>query len=79
VLYAIAALFVKLSLFILYLRLFQVNKTARNLIYGGIICCCLFYVAAISTSAALETPSPDKSNNLVAWMENNAKYEHPVE
>lgn len=37
----------KLSLFLLYLRLFSVDHTTRRLIYLGIATTCLFYFASI--------------------------------
>jgi len=37
----------KLSLFLLYLRLFSVNKTTRYLIYFGIVTTSLFYFASM--------------------------------
>jgi hypothetical protein len=56
-LYAVAALFMKLSLFILYLRLFQIDTITRNLIYGGMICCGIFYAISIVLNAAESVPS----------------------
>lgn len=45
IIYPIVILFVKLSLFLLYLRVFGVRRTFRFLVYGGITFCVLCYTA----------------------------------
>jgi hypothetical protein len=67
----------KLSLFILYLRLFQIDTVTRNLIYGGMICCGIFYTISIVLNAAESVPS--KPNNLEAWIVENSKFQYPLE
>ena len=47
--YYIAAFSVKLALFLLYLRLFKVDRTTRWLIYTGVLCCSAAYAACILT------------------------------
>jgi len=46
----------KLSLFLLYLRLFSVNKTTRYFIYFGIIATSLFYLASMLFSIIACSP-----------------------
>lgn len=66
-LYAASALFVKLSLFLLYLRLFKPNRITRWLIYGGIVVCGLFYSASIISNCVLCMPHPGQPNDLPTW------------
>lgn len=69
ILYPIASFFVKLSLFLFYLRIFRTNKTTRYLIYGGIICCGLFYSASVVIACALNIPSSGGEADVLTWVE----------
>ena len=51
-LYVIAIFFVKLSILLLYLRIFGLRRNFQILVYGGIIFCVLFYGAYLGTSVA---------------------------
>ena len=66
-LYTASAFFVKLSLFILYLRLFKPNKVARWLVYGGITACGIFYSASIISNCALCLPKPGQPDDDATW------------
>jgi hypothetical protein len=57
-LYAVAALFVKLSIFCLYLRLFKVKQVTRWLIYGGMAACSIVYTASVIANCVFFVPSP---------------------
>jgi hypothetical protein len=46
-LYAASALLLKASILVLYLRIFQADKTSKVLIWGGIILITLFYIVCI--------------------------------
>ena len=78
-LYAASAFFVKLSLFLLYLRLFKPNKTARRLVYGGMTVCGLFYSASIISNCALCMPRPGQRSDTITWMLNFEKCGYPIE
>ena len=67
-LYALGALLVKLSLFILYLRLFRPNKLTRWLIVVGTVVCIIFYSVSIIFNAAICIPSPYGPNNTPVWV-----------
>lgn len=67
-LYAVAAFFIKLSLFLLYLRLFKPNKFTRWLVYGGIITFGLFYSATIVGNSVIAMPTPGQPNDNLAWL-----------
>lgn len=67
VLFAASAFSVKLSLFLLYFRLFQIQNVTRWLIYSGIIVCGLFYSGMIIASCALYIPPPDHQNTSLTW------------
>lgn len=67
-LYAASAFCVKLSLFLLYLRLFKPNKVTRWLIYGGSVACAIFYSASIISSCALCMPKPGQPDDNAAWI-----------
>lgn len=67
-LYSAAAFFIKLSLFLLYLRLFKPNRYTRWLVYGGIIACGLFYSASIVGNCVLAMPTPGQPNDNMAWF-----------
>ena len=74
-LFAGAAFFVKLSLFILYLRLFQPNRYTRWLVYGGIIICGLFYSACIVGNCVLAIPTSGQPNENMAWILRETRFE----
>ena len=78
-LYAASALFVKLSLFLLYLRLFQPNKITRRLVYGGMSACGLFYSASIISNCALCMPRPDQRSDTTTWLLSFEKCGHSTE
>ena len=67
-LYAVVAFFVKLSLFLLYLRLFKPNRCTRWLVYGGIITCGLFYSASIVGNCVIVMPTPGQPDDEMAWL-----------
>ena len=71
--YSGGAFFIKLSLFILYLRLFQPNRYTRWLVYGGIIICGLFYSACIVGNCVLTIPTPGQTNDNMAWIFRDSK------
>ncbi len=54
----LAAIFVKLTLFYLYLRLFKPNRLTRYLVQGGIITVVLFYLAVNAAYVGLFVPRP---------------------
>ncbi|KAL9069708.1 MAG: hypothetical protein Q9157_006058 [Trypethelium eluteriae] len=66
-LYAASAFFVKLSLFLLYLRLFKVNRATRYSIYIGIVLCAIFYSITLTVNTTLSVPSPSHYTILEAW------------
>ena len=66
-LYTASAFFVKLSLLLLYLRLFKPSKVTRWLVYGGIIACGIFYSASIISNCALCLPKPGQPDDDTAW------------
>lgn len=74
-LYSAAAFFVKLSLFLLYLRLFKPDKVTRWLIYGGILVNGLFYFATIVIYTAVVPPSPGQSDTDRSWILHATKRE----
>jgi len=59
---------VKLSLFLLYLRLFKPNRITRWLIYGGIIACGIFYSFSLISNSALCMPKPGQPNDAAHWL-----------
>ena len=67
-LYAVVAFFVKLSLFLLYLRLFKPNRCTRWLVCGGIITCGLFYSASIVGNCVIVMPKPGQLDDEMAWL-----------
>lgn len=67
VLYIGAALSIKLSLFIFYLRLFKPNKIVRWLIYGGITACGVFYSVSIIVTLSIMIPSPNQPDTTASW------------
>ena len=68
ILFTCSAILVKLSLLILYLRLFNPNRLTRYLIFGGMIACSLFYSITIIISAAFCVPDPSGPNDDRAWL-----------
>lgn len=66
--YSSAALFVKLSLFLLYLRLFKPDKITRWLVYGGILVNGLFYFINIVIYSAIFPPSPGQPDTDESWL-----------
>ena len=68
ILFPLGALSVKLSLFILYLRLFKPNRLTRWLIIIGMAACVIFYTVTIILNAALCVPSPQGPNDTQAWI-----------
>ena len=66
-----AAFFVKLSLFLLYLRLFKPDKLTRWLIYGGILVSGLFYSIVFITLTALVAPPPGQPDTDEGWTKHN--------
>lgn len=76
-LYAASAFFVKLSLFLLYLRLFKPNKVTRRLIYLGILICGIFYSASIVSNCVLCIPRPGEGSDTFAWFMRGRKCSAP--
>ncbi|KAI8633623.1 hypothetical protein F5Y19DRAFT_470864 [Xylariaceae sp. FL1651] len=70
VLFALSSLFVKVALLVLYFRVFAPDKTARNMIWAGIITIVIFYILAIIINIrfcvpiSMTTPVPDPN----AWI-----------
>ncbi|SLM38665.1 hypothetical protein LPUS_08954 [Lasallia pustulata] len=60
IVYGITTFFVKLSVLLLYLRIFRVNRTLRNLIYFIIVFLVLFYLAYVASYAAGEVMCADQ-------------------
>lgn len=56
VVYSIAIFFAKLALFLLYLRIFALNRWTKIAIYIGISVSCLFYTSAIIADLILCIP-----------------------
>ena len=77
-LYAVVAFFVKLSLFLLYLRLFKPNRYTRWLVYGGIITCGLFYPASIIGNCVIVMPTPGQPNDEMTWVLRASKSGHSL-
>lgn len=73
-LYSAAAFLVKLSLFLLYLRLFKPDKVTRWLIYGGILVSGLFYSATIVIFTAAVSPSPGQPDTDTTWLLQASKH-----
>jgi hypothetical protein len=65
--YAVAAFFVKLSLFLLYLRLFKADKVTRWLIYGGILASGVIYSVCVIIYTAVVVPSPGQPDSGKIW------------
>lgn len=67
--YALAALAVKLSLFYLYLRLFQVMTSVRRLIYVGTAACVVMYTTSIIIANCIRlSPLPGQPNTDESWV-----------
>jgi hypothetical protein len=71
-LYAAAALFVKLSLFCLYLRLFKVKTAVRWLIYGGMAACVILYSASVIANLVWFIPPPGQPQTIESWSAHSA-------
>jgi hypothetical protein len=56
----IAALFVKVSLLVLYLRIFRPDFRARILIWAGVVFIALFYVATVIAQIRIYIPPGQK-------------------
>lgn len=67
VLYILAALSIKLSLFIFYHRLFKIDEIVRWLIYGGITACGVFYSVCFVVILSIMIPSPNQPNTNTSW------------
>ncbi|KAI1112149.1 hypothetical protein F5Y14DRAFT_278706 [Nemania sp. NC0429] len=71
VLFSLSSLFVRTALLALYLRVFAPNKTARIMIWAGIVTIVVFYTISIILNIrfcvpiSMTTPVPDKD----AWAE----------
>ena len=75
-LYCMSAFLVKLSLFLLYLRLFKPDKITRWLIYVGTLVCGLFYSATLIIYSALSTPSRGQPDTDTSWLLRTIKYKY---
>lgn len=78
-LFAFATVFVKLSLFILYLRLFRPNALTRYLVIFGMVICSLFYAISIIIDFVLWIPSPSHLNDDDAAWRSRAHSSGPTE
>jgi hypothetical protein len=67
-LWAASVFFVKLSLFLFYLRLFKPNKHTRWLNYGGIAACGMFYSITIIINSVLSSPTAGQPDNWTSWL-----------
>ena len=76
-LYGASSLFVKLSLFLLFLRLFNVDRLTRWFIYAGIVACVLFDSAGFLFILISCLPGPDQSKDLTAWYTRSIKCAEP--
>lgn len=76
-LYAASAFFVKLSLFLLYLRLFKLNRITTWLIYAGILVCGLFYSASIIFNSVNCMPRPGEPDDSMTWLLRARKCDMP--
>lgn len=73
--YSSATIFVKLSLFLLYLRLFKPDKVTRWLIYGGILANGLFYSIITIIYCAIFPPPLDHPNTDIRWTTHAKKHD----
>ena len=76
-LYAASAFFIKLSLFLLYLRLFKPNTITRWVIYAGILVCGLFYSASIILNSVNFMPRPAEPDDLITWSLHAREWDIP--
>lgn len=58
VLYAMAAMFTKISLFALYLRIFSPSKASKRMIWGGLIVISIFYTVSALITLIYCVPHP---------------------
>lgn len=63
--YVAATFFVKLSLLLIYLRLFKPNNTSKWLIYTGILIFGAFYASCIVAYCVLYLPIPKQAQDLI--------------
>jgi hypothetical protein len=61
-LYAASALLLKVSILVLYLRIFQADKTARVLIWTGVVLITVFYITCIISTSNFRRSSQWPSN-----------------
>lgn len=76
--YLVSAFFVKLSLFLLYLRLFNPDKITRWLVYGGITVCGLFYSANVVITTVISMPSPGHPDTSNDWISRGLQQRIPL-
>ena len=69
-------LFVKLSFFLLYLKLFYPNQWLRWAIFAGIFVNCAFYMAIIIVTLCYTAPSPGESWQAAFLSPKNAKTQY---
>ena len=66
--YAFAIFFIKLSISLLYIRIFNIQRIFRYFVYAGILSCALTYTAyvgiSIATIVQCGTPLEGLSNSL---------------
>ncbi|KAJ8061692.1 hypothetical protein OCU04_009492 [Sclerotinia nivalis] len=67
-LHIVATFFTKLSLFLLYLGLFEPNMRTRYAIYLGILLCFIFYTINLGLNCAYNIPRPGQPNTGASWV-----------
>ena len=72
-LYTASAFFVKLSILLLYLRLFKVQPMTRYIIFGGMLTCGLFYSASIISNCAVCIPGLTQQERTRTWTKHIAQ------
>lgn len=78
-LFCASAFFVKLSLFLLYLRLFKPDKVTRWLVYGGIFVSGLFYLSTTISGVVISIPSHGHLDNDAVWLAHFIQQGHKLE
>ncbi|KAF2843083.1 hypothetical protein M501DRAFT_1012451 [Patellaria atrata CBS 101060] len=68
-LYTVSSFFVKMSLFFLYLRIFNPNKITRWLVYGGMVVCAVFYSACLIINCVIYLPGPGQADSYEIWVQ----------
>jgi hypothetical protein len=77
-LYATAALFAKLSLFCLYLKLFKIRTITRWLIYIGMVTCVVYYTASVIAEFIWYVPPPGRPRTAMEWFTHSREArDHP--